>query len=302
MCVNEVILRNCCDWRPHPLPNFQEISSELAHALGDDVVRITCSAIHDNRLGVNHQTIFEGYVFTKRKLVRRGFVPCTGLSVIEDAGEHEDDNGKLYCFELLVQEAAMRTDRSSVICGVDSIKKRELWVNALNEAVGAPTVVLPFLITPAHNISSDIISKQLGQRDSKLMQGTYTSRIISIEEPEHRPSMNSTTVLAEKKPSLRAEAQLLPRRVSTGLKCPRESKEEKQRRRWRRQAKKGSEAFLQSEEEAPKGPDIAGDRSVSGDVVVSSTIARKFSEKRVLENKMFNISVCLPVCRLSLRL
>jgi len=43
------------------------------------------------------------YFITKRKLVKRGFMPCTGLSVIEDAGEHEDKAfGKLYCFEIIV--------------------------------------------------------------------------------------------------------------------------------------------------------------------------------------------------------
>ena len=39
--------------------------------------------------------------------MKRGFVPCTGLSVIEDPREHENDTGKPYDFELLVQEAAM---------------------------------------------------------------------------------------------------------------------------------------------------------------------------------------------------
>ena len=182
------------------MPASQEISSELAHALGDDIRRITCSAVHDTRSSVNNQMNLEGYVYkrggnntdfkrrffslqdgvlryfiTKRKLVKRGFVPCTGLSVIEDAGEHEDeDNGKLYCFELIVQEAALRTHRSSILCGVDSTKKRELWVSTLIAAVGAPTVLLPFLITPAENVSPSFISgdikKQLSERDSQLMQ------------------------------------------------------------------------------------------------------------------------------------
>ena len=115
------------------------------------------------------------YFITKRKIAKKGFIPCTGLSVIEDAGEHEDENhGKLYCFELLAQEAAMRTPRNRVLCGVDSIKKREMWVSTLNAAIGAPTAVLPFLITPSNAITPDFIvgdiNKQMGEPDSILMQ------------------------------------------------------------------------------------------------------------------------------------
>ena len=87
--------------------------------MGDDICRITCAAIHDTRSSVNHRMNLEGYVYkrgggnpdfkrrffslqdgvlryfiTKRKLVKRGFMPCTGLSVIEDAGEHEEKSGR----------------------------------------------------------------------------------------------------------------------------------------------------------------------------------------------------------------
>ena len=61
----------------------QVIASELAHALRDDIKRITCSAIHDTRSAVNNRINLEGYVYKRggvnTDFKRRQAMRCSAL-------------------------------------------------------------------------------------------------------------------------------------------------------------------------------------------------------------------------------
>jgi len=127
------------------------------------------------------------------------------------------------------------------------------------------------------------------------VQGTYTSQIIAVEEPLHRLPVSSRNDFPGSSSLPRVEALLLPH-VSPGEKAERKAqkKEKRRRRRLRRQAQEKSEEEAM-EAGVSTGPGFAGavigGGSVSGDVMVKgSTFARKFSEKRILETKLFNIS------------
>ena len=56
----------------------------------------------------------------------------------------------------------------------DNFSLLEGIADKLNAAIGAPTAVLPFLITPSNAITPDFIvgdiNKQMGEPDSILMQ------------------------------------------------------------------------------------------------------------------------------------